>query len=74
MNNYTVTGLYDTRGAVPSSIGMKNYPVDLTASIIVLSTTYIVTQIYITYSITGLYLRGKYRGREFGEWKSVQIK
>ena len=74
MNNYTVTGLYDTRGTLPSNIGMKNYPVDVTASIIVLSTTYIVTQIYITHDITGLYLRGKYQNHEFSGWKSVQIK
>lgn len=73
LNNYTVTGLYDTRGTLPSNIGMKNYPTDITASIIVLSTTYIVTQIYIAHNATSLYLRCKYRGHEFSKWKSVQL-
>ena len=73
MNDYTVTGLYDTRGTLPSTIGMKNYPTDITASIIVLSTTYIVTQIYIAHNATSLYLRCKYRGHEFSKWKSVQL-
>ena len=57
LNDYTATGLYDTRGTLPSNIGMKNYPTDITASIIVLSTTYIVTQIYIAHNATSLYLR-----------------
>lgn len=73
LNDYTVTGLYDTRGTLPSTIGMKNYPTDITASIIVLSTTYIVTQIYIAHNATSLYLRCKYQGHEFSEWKSVQL-
>lgn len=73
LNDYTVTGLYDTRGTLPSTIGMKNYPTDITASIIVLSTTYIVTQIYIAHDATSLYLRCKYQGHEFSEWKSVQL-
>lgn len=73
LNDYTVTGLYDTRGFLPSTIGMKNYPTDITASIIVLSTTYIVTQIYIAHNATSLYLRCKYQGHEFSEWKSVQL-
>lgn len=64
MNDYTVTGLYDTRGTLPSTIGMKNYPTDITASIIVLSTTYIVTQIYIAHNAASLYLRCKYQGHE----------
>lgn len=73
LNNYTVTGLYDTRGTLPSTIGMKNCPTDITASIIVLSTTYIVTQIYIAHNATSLYLRCKYQGHEFSKWKSVQL-
>ncbi len=73
LNDYTVTGLYDTRGTLPSTIGMKNYPTDITASIIVLSTTYIVTQIYIAHNAASLYLRCKYQGHEFSEWKSVQL-
>ena len=73
LNDYTATGLYDTRGTLPSNIGMKNYPTDITASIIVLSTTYIVTQIYIAHNATSLYLRCKYRGHEFSKWKSVQL-
>lgn len=73
LNNYTVTGLYDTRGTLPSTIGMENYPTDITASIIVLSTTYIVTQIYIAHNATSLYLRCKYQGHEFSKWKSVQL-
>lgn len=73
LNDYTVTGLYDTRGTLPSTIGMKNYPTDITASIIVISTTHIVTQIYIAHNATRLYLRGKYQGHEFSEWKSVQL-
>lgn len=73
LNDYTVTGLYDTRGTLPSTIGMKNYPTDITSSIIVLSTTYIVTQIYIAHNATSLYLRCKYRGHEFSKWKSVQL-
>lgn len=73
LNDYTVTGLYDTRGTLPSTIGMKNYPTNITASIIVISTTYIVTQIYIAHNATSLYLRCKYRGHEFSEWKSVQL-
>lgn len=73
LNDYTVTGLYDTRGTLPSTIGMKNYPTDITASIIVISTTHIVTQIYIAHNATRLYLRCKYRGHEFSEWKSVQL-
>lgn len=73
LNDYTVTGLYDTRGTLPSTIGMKNYPTNITASIIVLSTTYIVTQIYIAHNAASLYLRCKYQGHEFSEWKSVQL-
>jgi len=73
LNYYTATGLYDTRGTLPSTIGMKNYPTDITASIIVLSTTYIVTQIYIAHNAASLYLRCKYQGHEFSEWKSVQL-
>ena len=73
LNDYTVTGLYDTRGTLPSTIGMKNYPTDITASIIVLSTTYIVTQIYIAHNAASLYLRCKYQGHEFSEWRSVQL-
>lgn len=73
LNDYTVTGLYDTRGTLPSTIDMKNYPANITASIIVISTTYIVTQIYIAHNATSLYLRCKYRGHEFSEWKSVQL-
>ena len=73
LNDYTVTGLYDTRGTLPSTIGMKNCPTNITASIIVLSTTYIVTQIYIANNATSLYLRCKYQGHEFSEWKSVQL-
>lgn len=73
LNDYTVTGLYDTRGTRPSTIGMKNYPTDLTASIIVLSTTHIVTQIYIVHNAASLYLRCKYQSHEFSEWKSVQL-
>ena len=72
INNFMKNGIYSTDGTLPSSTGMKNYPVDVTAHILVISSTYIVTQIYISHDASRIYVRGKYRDHDFSDWKLIK--
>ena len=73
INDLLTCGIYTTGGTLPSNSEMKNYPVDVTAHIIVITSTQIITQMFITHDLSYFYIRGKYRTHAFSSWKQVQI-
>lgn len=73
INDLLTCGIYTTGGTLPSNSEMKNYPVDVTAHIIVITSTQIITQMFITHDLSYFYIRGKYHSHAFSSWKQVQI-
>ena len=73
INDLLTCGIYSTGGTLPSNSEMKNYPVDVTAHIIVITSTRIITQMFITHDLSYFYIRGKYNTHAFSSWKQVQI-
>ena len=71
INDFLENGIYSTDETRPSTTNMKNYPVDVTAHILVISSKVIVTQIYITHDVSCIYIRGRYIGNDFSDWKLV---
>lgn len=73
INSLLNCGIYTTGGTLPSNSKMKNYPVDVSAHIVVIASTYIITQMFIAHDLSSFHIRGKYHTHDFSTWKQVQM-